>query len=73
MTVSGGEKMKNWIKRRSLLLLIVAAIALMLQACGTQEDGEPSGELSLINEDNQEVSLTNKDRATVLFHFTEVG
>ncbi|MFC0557721.1 hypothetical protein ACFFH4_01470 [Halalkalibacter alkalisediminis] len=58
-------------KKRWMLAALLFACAL-LTACGSA-DVEPEGELSLVDEQGEEVSLTNKERATILFHFTEVG
>jgi hypothetical protein len=49
----------------------IATFLLLLTGCGSQ--GQPEGDLTLLNEQSEEVTLTNKERATVLFHFTEVG
>ncbi|MFC0469343.1 hypothetical protein ACFFHM_02015 [Halalkalibacter kiskunsagensis] len=60
--------------KRSYLksVLVIAIFLIMLTGCGSTQS-EPEGELSLLNEQGEEVTLTNKERATVLFHFTEVG
>ncbi|WP_017726890.1 hypothetical protein [Halalkalibacterium ligniniphilum] len=55
----------------ALALIIVAVLA--LTACGEEEQAGPEGNMTLLNEQGQEVALTNKERATILFHFTEVG
>ncbi len=57
---------------KSRWMIAVLILSVFLTACGTS-DVEPDGELSLIDEQGEEVTLTNKDRATILFHFTEVG
>lgn len=59
-------KKSRWI----VMALIIACT--FLTACGTS-DVEPDGELSVIDEQGEKVTLTNKERATILFHFTEVG
>ncbi|KHF38423.1 hypothetical protein [Halalkalibacter okhensis] len=59
-------------KRYITLGLIIVALLVSLTGCGS-DDGQVEGDLSLLNEDGEEVTLTNKERATVLFHFTEVG
>ncbi|MDT8859609.1 hypothetical protein N0O92_05130 [Alkalihalobacillus sp. MEB130] len=59
-------------KQNMALFLIIAAFCLILSACGSN-DGQVEGELTVVNENGEEVSLTNKERATILFHFTEVG
>jgi uncharacterized lipoprotein YehR (DUF1307 family) len=58
-------------KRISMLFVLVCSTLLVLSACGTS--GEPEGDITLVNEQGEEVTLTNKERATILFHFTEVG
>ncbi|WP_096202196.1 hypothetical protein [Bacillus sp. FJAT-45350] len=63
------------IKKTSWLLPIAVFFILssiLLSGCGGQEEAS-DGPLVLLNEQNEEVSLTNKDRATILFHFTEIG
>jgi uncharacterized lipoprotein YajG len=60
------------IKMNLKLILSLLAAFVVLTGCGSSSD-EPPEELSLLNENGETVSLTNKDRATVLFHFTEVG
>ncbi|WP_100373539.1 hypothetical protein [Bacillus sp. FJAT-45037] len=60
---------------QKLFYLFLSAIAMLvvLSACGSNDQDEPTGEVSLVNEENETVTLSNKDRATILFHFTEVG
>ncbi|MDV2685011.1 hypothetical protein RYX56_11580 [Alkalihalophilus lindianensis] len=66
--------MKKWLHHRTYLVILSAVFILIaLSACGTNEPGGANDGLTLVNEDNQEIQLTNKDRATILFHFTEVG
>jgi hypothetical protein len=68
------KKMKKWLHHRTYLVIVSAVFILIaLSACGTNEQDGSNGDLTLVNEDNQEIELTNKDRATILFHFTEVG
>ena len=57
-------------KKWMLAVLLLASV--LLTACGSSEV-EPEGNLSLLDEQGEEVTLTNKERATILFHFTEVG
>ncbi|WP_332634543.1 hypothetical protein [Halalkalibacter flavus] len=59
-------------KRNMALCFVIAAVLVVLAGCGS-DDGQVQGDLTLLNEDGEEVTLTNKERATILFHFTEVG
>lgn len=61
--------------QRSTQLWVFAILSLLLLAgCGSSTQGEaPEGDLVVLNEQGEEVTLTNKERATILFHFTEVG
>ncbi|ARK31509.1 hypothetical protein [Halalkalibacter krulwichiae] len=54
------------------LFSLLAIAALVLSGCG-DSTSENEGELTAVNEQGEEVSLLNKERATILFHFTEVG
>ncbi|TWI57207.1 hypothetical protein [Halalkalibacter nanhaiisediminis] len=55
-----------------VMFLSVIALLFVLVGCGSSEE-ESAGEITLVNEQGEEVTLTNKERATILFHFTEVG
>ncbi len=55
-----------------ILLFVFASIFFVLVGCGS-ESGQPDSDLTVMNEEGEEVTLTNKERATILFHFTEVG
>ncbi len=68
----GGERMLEIRKRNMALCFVIAAVLVVLAGCGS-DDGQVQGDLTLLNEDGEEVTLTNKERATILFHFTEVG
>ncbi|WP_088103556.1 hypothetical protein [Halalkalibacter urbisdiaboli] len=59
-------------KQLFILLLSVCSVLFVLSGCGSSSE-EPEGDLTLQNDLGEEVTLTNKERATVLFHFTEVG
>ncbi|MCM3716614.1 hypothetical protein M3202_21465 [Alkalihalobacillus oceani] len=63
--------MKKWRMKTMIGFLALFAMMTVLVACGTEE--EQAGDLTLVNEQGEEVTLSNKDRATILFHFTEVG
>ncbi|WP_332689302.1 hypothetical protein [Halalkalibacter lacteus] len=62
----------NGLKRNFMSFLVAAAFLMFLTGCGSTSE-QPESALTLLNEQGEEVTLTNKERATVLFHFTEVG
>lgn len=64
--------MRFMTNKHLVMFLSVVALLLVLAGCGSSEE-ESVGELTLVNEQGEEVTLTNKERATILFHFTEVG
>ncbi|WP_100404893.1 hypothetical protein [Bacillus solitudinis] len=64
--------MINLRRQMMVMLFLSSSLLLVLSACGSSANEKPE-EISLITEQGEEVSLTNKERATVLFHFTEVG
>lgn len=59
-------------KRLIIAMLSICSLLFVLSACGSSSS-ESAGEMTLQNEQGEEVTLTNKERATILFHFTEVG
>ncbi|GAE35411.1 hypothetical protein [Halalkalibacter akibai] len=61
------RKRMVWVK-----IICLAIAGLVLTGCGGN-DQSGDGDLTLLNEEGEQVSLTNKERATILFHFTEVG
>lgn len=63
--------MGKWRRKTIIGFLALLSMMTVLAGCGT--DDEQAGDLTLVNEQGEEVTLSNKDRATILFHFTEVG
>ncbi|RSL31012.1 hypothetical protein D7Z54_22980 [Salibacterium salarium] len=56
-------------KRKALLFLLTAAVAgILLTACSGGEEED----MTLQNENWDDISLSGKDNPTVLFHFTGV-
>ncbi|SDI01144.1 hypothetical protein SAMN05192534_11835 [Alteribacillus persepolensis] len=54
--------------KKALLIVIVALTAAVLAACGGEEE-----DMTLQNEEWEEISISGKDKPTVFFHFTGVG
>ncbi|WP_062047990.1 hypothetical protein [Bacillus sp. JCM 19034] len=53
----------------ALFILIV----LIISGCSNASGELPDSDLVVKDEQGNEVTLVNKERATILFHFTEVG
>lgn len=59
--------------KRTNFLSVVILLAIIVAGCSNTSSQLPDSDLILKDEQGNEVTLTNKERATILFHFTEVG
>ncbi|WP_158736095.1 hypothetical protein [Alteribacillus sp. YIM 98480] len=58
----------NHFLKKTLFLVLTAVVAVTLAACGTDEEEE----LTLQDEEWEDVTISAKDQPTVFFHFTGV-
>lgn len=66
------DKMRFWTNKTIVMFFSILALSVVMAGCGSSVEG-PTEDLTLVNEQGEQVTLTNKERATILFHFTEVG
>ncbi|MBU8908349.1 peroxiredoxin family protein [Desertibacillus haloalkaliphilus] len=63
------SRVKKSMYKKIILAMTLMAFLAVISACN-QDDAT---DFTLVNEYGEDVSLTDKERATVLFHFTEIG